>query len=126
MSIKSELFFITLTTFLILVCSDEVKDIEFTVTTLNCSHNETSDSTPERKPRWSSLKKPGVLSKVVRQRLSKSLYLNNKLKESNHEQFVITVTQSDDEKNSKDISEMTNTESRKSKRKKSSPKCLLL
>ncbi|XP_037912457.1 cGMP-specific 3',5'-cyclic phosphodiesterase isoform X3 [Hermetia illucens] len=60
--------------------AEEIKDIEFTVTTLNCQHGESGEhSTPEQKPRYSSLKKTGtgVLSKTVRSRLSKSMYSNS-------------------------------------------------
>ncbi|XP_055848135.1 cGMP-specific 3',5'-cyclic phosphodiesterase [Episyrphus balteatus] len=58
---------------------EEIKDIEFTVTTLNCQHasgGESNDtSTPEhRGSRFSSMKKTGALGKVVRSKLSKTLY----------------------------------------------------
>ncbi|XP_076294997.1 phosphodiesterase 6 [Lasioglossum baleicum] len=58
--------------------SYEPKDIEFTVTTLNCAHAEKKDSPPEPKSalgRFASLRKGGrTLSKGVRHRISRSLY----------------------------------------------------
>lgn len=62
---------------------EEIKDIEFTVTTLNCQHasagggggDSNDNSTPEhRGSRFSSMKKTGALGKVVRSKLSKTLY----------------------------------------------------
>lgn len=58
-------------------CSDEIKDIEFTVTTLNCTHNDQNEQvTPSHhdRHRFNSLKKTGTLAKAVRIRLTKSLY----------------------------------------------------
>lgn len=54
-------------------CPAEVKDIEFTVTTLNCTHHEPEVS-PHRRRKFNSLRKTGALSKAVRSRLSKSFY----------------------------------------------------
>ncbi|XP_055921410.1 cGMP-specific 3',5'-cyclic phosphodiesterase isoform X2 [Eupeodes corollae] len=58
---------------------EEIKDIEFTVTTLNCQHasggSESNDtSTPEHRGTRISIKKPGAFGKVVRSKLNKSLY----------------------------------------------------
>lgn len=88
------------TTFLSLfqtACSEEVKGIEFTVTTLNCPQEQ---NTPEPRRKFSSLRKTGGLSKVVRSKISKSFYNsnsdhNNKKNDKN----VITVATSEDEKN---------------------------
>lgn len=63
-------------------CADEeIKDIEFTVTTLNCNQQQsqhgTDDSqTPEHQRSGSrlSIKKTGALGKAVRSKLSKTLY----------------------------------------------------
>ncbi|XP_037950287.1 cGMP-specific 3',5'-cyclic phosphodiesterase [Teleopsis dalmanni] len=59
-------------------CADEeIKDIEFTVTTLNCHQQQHSDdTTPEHHRGGSrlSIKKTGALGKVVRSKLTKSLY----------------------------------------------------
>ncbi|XP_023167365.2 cGMP-specific 3',5'-cyclic phosphodiesterase [Drosophila hydei] len=65
-------------------CADEeIKDIEFTVTTLNCNQHGGSASgggedthTPEHQRSSSrlSIKKTGALGKVVRSKLSKTLY----------------------------------------------------
>ncbi|KAH8310282.1 hypothetical protein KR044_000444 [Drosophila immigrans] len=66
-------------------CADEeIKDIEFTVTTLNCNQQSQSQSqhggddshTPEHQRSGSrlSIKKTGALGKVVRSKLSKTLY----------------------------------------------------
>jgi cGMP-specific 3',5'-cyclic phosphodiesterase, invertebrate len=59
---------------------DDIGDIEFTVTTLNCSHNnESAEHTtpPHERKRFSSLRKTGALGKAVRQRLAKSMYQGN-------------------------------------------------
>ncbi|XP_055677108.1 cGMP-specific 3',5'-cyclic phosphodiesterase isoform X2 [Lutzomyia longipalpis] len=58
-------------------CTEEIKDIEFTVTTLNCVHNEESSPSHEKHRRFNSLRKSNALSKAVRNRLSKSLYCSN-------------------------------------------------
>ena len=56
--------------------AEEIDDIEFTVTTLNCHNNQNNDTTEqtspqhERKPRFSSFRKSGALSKAVRSRLN--------------------------------------------------------
>ena len=64
--------------------SSEPKDIEFTVTTLNCAHTEKKEGFTDQIPettkssalgRFASLRKGGrTLSKGVRSRLSRSLY----------------------------------------------------
>lgn len=78
------------------VGADEVKGIEFTVTTLNCQHEVAT--TPEPRRRFSSLRKTGALSKAVRSKISKSFYTipseNNKKNDKN----VIAVAATDDEK----------------------------
>lgn len=51
-----------------------MKDIEFTVTTLNCPVSVDHDSSPNRRRKFSSLRKTGALSKVMRSRLSRSFY----------------------------------------------------
>jgi cGMP-specific 3',5'-cyclic phosphodiesterase, invertebrate len=59
---------------------EDIGDIEFTVTTLNCTHNnESAEHTtpPHERKRFSSLRKTGALGKAVRQRLSKSMYQGN-------------------------------------------------
>ncbi|KAL5284780.1 hypothetical protein ACFFRR_006850 [Megaselia abdita] len=57
---------------------ENIKDIEFTVTTLNCQNQDATEtnSTPEhyRSLRFSSFKKPGNLGKAVRSKLTKTLY----------------------------------------------------
>lgn len=58
---------------------EEIKDIEFTVTSLNCAshHSDSgnvSEASPRRRHRFSSLRKTGALSKVMRSRLSRSFY----------------------------------------------------
>ncbi|EDW97571.1 cGMP-specific 3',5'-cyclic phosphodiesterase [Drosophila yakuba] len=62
-------------------CADEeIKDIEFTVTTLNCNqqsqHGSEDSHTPEHQRSGSrlSMKKTGALGKAVRSKLSKTLY----------------------------------------------------
>lgn len=56
---------------------ENIKDIEFTVTTLNCQNQDLTEasSTPEhyRSLRFSSFKKPGSLGKAVRSKLTKTL-----------------------------------------------------
>ncbi|XP_071567949.1 cGMP-specific 3',5'-cyclic phosphodiesterase isoform X1 [Temnothorax nylanderi] len=57
--------------------SYEPKDIEFTVTTLNCAHADKKEQMPDRSSlgRFASLRKGGrTLSKGVRHRISRSLY----------------------------------------------------
>lgn len=63
--------------YLFLANAEEIDDIEFTVTTLNCHNNQSNDTTDqqtspqhERKPRFSSFRKSGALSKAVRSRLN--------------------------------------------------------
>ncbi|XP_012160429.1 cGMP-specific 3',5'-cyclic phosphodiesterase isoform X1 [Ceratitis capitata] len=59
-------------------CADEeIKDIEFTVTTLNCHvHGDDATGTPEhqRGSTRLSIKKTGALGKAVRSKLTKTLY----------------------------------------------------
>ncbi|CAH1730741.1 unnamed protein product [Chironomus riparius] len=55
--------------------SNEIGDIEFTVCELNCHNAQHDDQTSpvhERKPRFSSFKKSGALSKAVRSKLNLS------------------------------------------------------
>lgn len=52
--------------------AEEGIDIEFTVTTLNCQHNDDHNS-PERRTRFSSFKKSNALSKAVRSKLAKTM-----------------------------------------------------
>lgn len=63
---------------LLCFAEENIKDIEFTVTTLNCQNQDTTESyhTPEhyRSLRFSSFKKPGNLGKAVRSKLTKTLY----------------------------------------------------
>ncbi|CAL1673761.1 unnamed protein product [Lasius platythorax] len=57
--------------------SYEPRDIEFTVTTLNCAHADKREQVPEKSAlgRFASLRKGGrTLSKGVRHRISRSLY----------------------------------------------------
>ncbi|XP_075148817.1 phosphodiesterase 6 [Haematobia irritans] len=58
-------------------CTDEdIKDIEFTVTTLNCHQHSDDTSTPEHQRGISrlSMKKTGALGKAVKSKLTKTLY----------------------------------------------------
>ncbi|XP_059219754.1 cGMP-specific 3',5'-cyclic phosphodiesterase [Stomoxys calcitrans] len=58
-------------------CTDEdIKDIEFTVTTLNCHQHSDDTSTPEHQRGISrlSIKKTGALGKAVKSKLTKTLY----------------------------------------------------
>lgn len=63
-----------------LACADDdIKDIEFTVTTLNCHAQSHSDdtSTPEHQRSGGSrlsIKKTGALGKAVKSKLTKTLY----------------------------------------------------
>lgn len=54
--------------------ADEVKGIEFTVTTLNCAHDQSNTNPPEQRQRFSSMRKTGALSKIVRSKISKSFH----------------------------------------------------
>lgn len=75
--------------------SEGVKDIEFTVTTLNCP---AESGTPEQRRRFSSLRKTGALSKAVRSKISKSFYNSSNSENKKNDRTVITVTPLDDEK----------------------------
>lgn len=75
--------------------SEGVKDIEFTVTTLNCPADA---GTPEQRRRFSSLRKTGALSKAVRSKISKSFYNSSNSDSKKNDRTVITVTPLDDEK----------------------------
>lgn len=57
-------------------CTEEVKGIEFTVTTLNCAQDQ-NNAVPEQRRKFSSLRKTGALSKAVRSKISKSFYSNS-------------------------------------------------
>lgn len=56
--------------------ANEINDIEFTVCELNChstQHHDDQNSPPhERKPRFSSFKKSGAVSKAIRNKLNLS------------------------------------------------------
>lgn len=82
-----------------LACAEEVKGIEFTVTTLNCTQDQTA-TTPEHRRKFSSLRKTGALSKAVRSKISKSFYNNSSSNKHKNDKAVITVTALEDEKNS--------------------------
>lgn len=58
-------------------CADEVKGIEFTVTTLNCTQDQNNVAPNEQRRKFSSLRKTGALSKAVRSKISKSFYSNS-------------------------------------------------
>lgn len=62
--------------FVFTACAEEVKGIEFTVTTLNCTQDQNS-VVPEHRRKFSSLRKTGALSKAVRSKISKSFYSNS-------------------------------------------------
>lgn len=62
---------------LIVACADEVKGIEFTVTTLNCTQDQNNVAPLEHRRKFSSLRKTGALSKAVRSKISKSFYSNS-------------------------------------------------
>lgn len=81
-------------------CAEEVKGIEFTVTTLNCAQDQTVAATPEHRRKFSSLRKTGALSKAVRSKISKSFYNNSSSNKNKNDKAVITVAASEDEKNS--------------------------
>lgn len=70
-----------------IACAEEVKGIEFTVTTLNCAQDQ-GNHAPEQRHRFSSMRKTGALSKVVRSKISKSFYhttsSNNKNEKLSH------------------------------------------
>lgn len=104
-------------------CTEEIKDIEFTVTTLNCVHNEESSPSHERHRRFNSLRKSNVLSRVVRNRLSKSLYCSN----SNKKDAIDGDTSDTAEDTKAPTKETTKKSSERSKgHKKRSHLCLLL
>ncbi|GAB0087546.1 Phosphodiesterase [Sergentomyia squamirostris] len=79
-------------------CTEEIKDIEFTVTTLNCVHNEESSPSHEKHHRrFNSLRKSNVLSRAVRNRLSKSLYCSNSSKKGQNNGDTASDTADDDD-----------------------------
>lgn len=83
--------------------ADEVKGIEFTVTTLNCQHEVSK--TPEPRRRFSSLRKTGALSKAVRSKISKSFYTIPSDNNKKNDRTVITVAAAEDEKNNRPIAD---------------------
>lgn len=77
-------------------CAEEVKGIEFTVTTLNCAQDQ-NNAAPEQRRKFSSLRKTGALSKAVRSKISKSFYSNSS--SNKHDRSVAaSVPASDSEK----------------------------
>lgn len=87
--------------------ADEVKGIEFTVTTLNCQHEVST--TPEPRRRFSSLRKTGALSKAVRSKISKSFYTIPSDNNKKNDRTVITVAAAEDEKNNRPIADTNET-----------------
>lgn len=94
----------------VFIGADEVKGIEFTVTTLNCQHETVT--TPEPRRRFSSLRKTGALSKAVRSKISKSFYTIPSDNIKKNDKTVITVAaaaaasvaaSADDEKNKRSM-----------------------
>lgn len=77
-----------------LACAEEVKGIEFTVTTLNCTQDQ-KNTAPEHRKKFSSLRKTGALSKAVRSKISKSFHNNSC---SNKQEKASNVPSSDCEK----------------------------
>lgn len=113
-------------------CSDEIKDIEFTVTTLNCTHNDQNEQvTPSHhdRHRFNSLKKTGTLAKAVRIRLTKSLYHHHQSTEQLKEKQAKDkekANQITDQNNSEQNTSLALVEKPAVKNKKRSKLCLLL
>lgn len=82
-------------------CAEEVKDIEFTVTTLNCAQDQ-SEKAPEHRRKFSSLRKTGALSKAVRSKLSKSFYSNSSSNNINEKMSNISDSEKISESDSVD------------------------
>lgn len=64
-------------------------DIEFTVCELNCHNTHEDQTSPqhtERKPRFSSFKKSGAISKAVRSKLNKSSKSSERQQQSSEKQ----------------------------------------
>lgn len=74
-------------------CAEEVKGIEFTVTTLNCAQDQ--NVVPEQRRKFSSLRKTGALSKAVRSKISKSFYSNSSSNKIDKATNVQAATNSD-------------------------------
>ncbi|XP_046813368.1 cGMP-specific 3',5'-cyclic phosphodiesterase isoform X2 [Vespa crabro] len=77
--------------------SYEPRDIEFTVTTLNCTHPDRKDQVQEKSAlaRFTSFRKGGrTLSKGVRQRLSKSLYVKTNSEDTSKTKVLISERKS--------------------------------
>ncbi|XP_047363753.1 cGMP-specific 3',5'-cyclic phosphodiesterase isoform X2 [Vespa velutina] len=77
--------------------SYEPRDIEFTVTTLNCTHPDRKDQVQEKSAlaRFTSFRKGGrTLSKGVRQRLSKSLYVKTTSEDTSKTKVLISERKS--------------------------------
>ncbi|KAG5672291.1 hypothetical protein PVAND_002428 [Polypedilum vanderplanki] len=125
--------------------ANEIGDIEFTVCELNCSNAQQNDeqSSPvhERKPRFSSFKKSGALSKAVRSKLNlsksstQSTEKQNSCPESSsfdhdNRQESISAENGNSSAKSDSIQEQSSTGSNKSHptkvTKKKSKLCLLL
>lgn len=72
--------------------SYEPRDIEFTVTTLNCAHADKKEQVPEKSTlgRFASLRKGGrTLSKGVRHRISRSLYARSSSEDAGKSKALI-------------------------------------
>nr|KAF7439472.1 hypothetical protein H0235_001863 [Vespula pensylvanica] len=77
--------------------SYEPRDIEFTVTTLNCAHPERKDQVQEKSAlgKFTSFRKGGrSLGKGVRQRLSKSLYVKTNSEDTSKTKVLISERKS--------------------------------
>lgn len=75
-------------------CADEVKGIEFTVTTLNCTQDQNNVAPLEHRRKFSSLRKTGALSKAVRSKISKSFYSNSSGNKTEKSSQATTATSS--------------------------------
>lgn len=92
-------------------CAEEVKGIEFTVTTLNCTQDQHSIASEQHRRKFSSFRKTGALSKAVRSKISKSFYSNSNSNKIEKATNVQTSTNSDKTNDIKDKSAANSMES---------------
>lgn len=84
----------------VLAHAEDLTDIEFTLTTLNCPTKEhNSDATNQseiRRTRFSSLKKSSALSKVVRTKLSKTIHSSSSMQTLEKEDDKLSISAKDE------------------------------
>ncbi|XP_063707132.1 cGMP-specific 3',5'-cyclic phosphodiesterase [Culicoides brevitarsis] len=76
--------------------AEDLNDIEFTLTTLNCPSKEPNSENSNHRNRFSSLKKSAALSKVVRTKLSKTIHSSSSMQTLDKEDDKISTSAKED------------------------------